>query len=103
MVDIELFTFFQNVVSSPSCVDLLTKNRDQVATASNLAGRNDRSVAAVLAARMGCLVHPMFGVWRPEWFEPFDVSERFWECSILRWEIEDYPHLRNIEVSKEIQ
>ena len=41
VVNIEFFALFQNVVGGPSCVDLSTENRDQVAAAGNLAGGDD--------------------------------------------------------------
>jgi len=50
VVNVKLFTLLQNVVGGPCCIDLLTENRDKMATASNLAGEDDRSVTAVLAA-----------------------------------------------------
>ena len=41
MVNIELLAFLQSVVGGPSWVNLLAKNRYEVAAASNLADRDD--------------------------------------------------------------
>ena len=103
VVNIELLAFLQNVVGGPSWVNLPAKNRYEVAAASNLADGDDRSVPVVLAARTGCLVHPVFGIWHSEQFEPLGVGKWFRECSVFRREVENDPHLRNTEVSKEVQ
>ena len=50
MINIKLFTLLQDIVGGPPRVNLPTENWDQVTATGDLAGGDDRSVAAVLAA-----------------------------------------------------